>query len=326
MRAAMSRRYGAPEVLTVEDIPMPSLKPGNVRVRVEVTSVTTGDTRLRGFAGAGVYWLPLRLMFGVFRPRQPTPGMEFAGTIDAVADDVTEFKPGDAVFGMVLRGANAEYLVMPASATIALRPPVLSNVQAAAVPFGALAALAFLRDIARLTPGEKILIAGASGSVGVFAVQLARYFGATVTGVCSSANAKLVSDLGANAVIDYTSEDFTQRTERYDIILDTLRVTRFSRCKRILSPNGRHVFVSSQLRELLQAVWTSLRPGKRVICGFSSGSKADLHLISGLIATGILRSVIDREFELDDIVAAHRFVETGRKKGCLIVRVAADQF
>lgn len=324
MKAVMARRYGAPEVLTVEDIPIPSPKPDQVRVRVEATSVTTGDTRLRGFAGAGVFWLPLRLMFGIFRPRRPTPGMEFSGTIDAVGAAVTEFAPGDPVFGMVLRGANAEYLVMPARGTIARRPAGLISAQTAAVPFGALAALAFLRDFARLRAGEKILVVGASGSVGVFAVQLARHFGADVTGVCSSANTALVGELGAHTVIDYKCEDFTQGGDRYDLILDTLGVSRFSRCKRVLKSEGRQVFVSFQFHHLLQAAWTYLRPGKRVICGFSGGSKADLQYIIGLVASGTLRPVIDHEYDLDDIVAAHRYVETGRKRGSLIVRVATE--
>lgn len=312
-------------MLTVEHIPMPSPKANEVRVRVEATSVTSGDTRLRGLLKAGIFWFPLRVMFGLFRPRQPTPGMEFAGTIDAVGAGVIEFRTGDPVFGKVLHGANAEYLVMPADATITRRPDVLSSAKAAAVPFGALAALAFLRDVARIEPGERLLIVGASGSVGVFAIQLARHLGASVTGVCSSANAALVRELGAHQLIDYRSEDFTLRAEMYDVILDTLGVTRFSQCRRILSPHGRHVFVSSQLRELVQAAWTRLRPGKRVLCGFSDGSKGDLQFISGLIERGILRPVIDREYDLDDIVAAHRFVETGRKRGSLIIRVVPEQ-
>lgn len=324
MKAVTSRRYGPPEVLKVEDIPVPLPKPNEVRVRVEATSVTSGDARLRGFTKAGIFWLPLRLMFGVLRPRYPISGMEFAGTIDAAGDAVTEFKIGDAVFGKVLRGANAEYLNVPADGQIAIRPVGLSCAQAAAVPFGAIAALAFLRDIARLKFGEKILIVGASGSVGVFAVQLARHFGATVTAVCSGANAALVSELGAHKVINYTTEDFNRRAELYDIILDTVGVTRFSRCRQTLSPKGRHVFVSSQFREICQAVWTSLRPGKRVICGFSGGSKADLKSISALIEKGILKPVVDREIRLEEIVEAHRYVETGRKRGSLIISIAAD--
>lgn len=191
------------------------------------------------------------------------------------------------------------------------------------VPFGALSALAFLRDFVKIKPGQKILIYGASGAVGMFAVQLARYFGAHVTGVCSTANLERVTMLGADQVIDYSKVDFTRGADVYDAILDTVGGTSFSRSKRVLTPFGRHVFVVQTLTQLLQALWTSMRRGKRVIVGFSGGdSKDDLLLIKSLIEAGRIRPVIDRTYRLQEIVEAHRYVDTGRKRGGVAISVA----
>lgn len=322
MKAAVGRRYGAPEVLRIEEIPVPDLGPDEVRVRVEATSVTSGDVKLRNFRNAGGFWLPLRLMFGLLRPRQPVTGMEFAGSVDEAGENVTEFKSGDPVFGMVLRGANAEYIVLPANAIIVRRPDDLCAQRAAGVPFGALAALAFLRDFAKIKPGEHIAVVGASGAVGVFAIQLAKLFGATVTAVCSGRNAALVADLGADRVVDYQREDFTRHPGCYDVVLDTQGVTSFTDCRRVLAARGRHVFVSAKLHHFVQSLWTSIRPGKRVVCGFSMGSRTDLEAVTQLVAGGVLRPVIDRQFELCEVVAAHRLVEAGHKRGAVVLNVS----
>lgn len=323
MLAATYRRYGPPDVLTIEEVARPTLKADEVLVRVRASSVTSGDVRMRAFTGAGIFWLPMRLLFGVLRPRNPVAGMEFAGTITEVGRGVTAFRVGDAVFGMKIGGANAELLAARESGAIAAKPDGLTFEQAAVVPFGALSALEFLRDFVHIKPGQKILIHGASGAVGVFAVQLAKYFGAHVTGVCSAANAELVASLGADQVIDYSKSDFTQGPIVYDAILDTVGGTSFSRAKRVLTPYGRHVFVVQTLTQLLQALWTSMRRGKRVIVGFSGGdSKDDLLLIKGLIEAGRIRPVIDRTYRLQGIVDAHRFVDTGRKQGGVAVSVS----
>lgn len=322
MRAVTCRRYGPPEVLKVSDVARPTPGANEVIVAVHSSSVTSGDARMRSFKGAGIFWLPMRLIFGVLRPRNPLPGMEFAGQVAEIGRDVTAFRVGEPVFGMKIGGANAEYVAVRESAAITTKPEALGSAEAAVTPFGALSALAFLRDFAKLQSGERILIHGASGAVGVFAVQIAKHMGATVTGVCSRANVELVKSLGADTVIDYTSADFTQEPAAYDVILDTVGGTSFSRSKRVLSPNGRHVFVVQDWPQLLQALWTSMRPGKRVICGISGGdSKVDLVEITRLIAEGTIRPVIDRTFRLDEIVAAHRYVETGRKKGGVVVSV-----
>lgn len=278
---------------------------------------------MRSFKGAGIYWLPMALMFGVLRPRNPITGMEFSGRIAEIGKDVTAFRVGDPVFGMKIGGANADYVAIRETAAIASKPEALSFADAAVTPFGAFSALEFLRDVAKLKAGERLLIHGASGAVGVFAVQIAKYMGATVTGVCSGANVELVKSLGADEVIDYTTTDFTQTQGVYDIILDTVGGTSFSRSKRVLAPNGRHVFVVQDWPQLLQALWTSMRSGKRVICGMSGGdSKADLVEIAELIEQGVIKPVVDRTFQLDAIADAHRYLDTGRKRGGVVVSVA----
>jgi NADPH:quinone reductase-like Zn-dependent oxidoreductase len=324
MLAVTCRRYGAPDVLKIEEVARPTLKADEVLVRVRASSVTSGDVRMRAFTGAGIFWLPMRLLFGVLRPRNPITGMEFAGTIAAVGQDTTGFRVGDAVFGMKIGGANAELVAVRDAGAIVAKPEGLTFEEAAVVPFGALSALAFLRDFVQVKPGQKILIHGASGAVGVFAVQLAKHFGAHVTGVCSTANLELVTSLGADQVIDYSKDDFTQTENVYDAILDTVGGTSFSRSKRVLAPYGRHVFAVQTLTQLLQALWTSMRRGKRVIVGFSGGeSKEDLLLIKGLIETGRIRPVLDRTYRLPDIVDAHRYVDTGRKRGGVAISIGA---
>jgi NADPH:quinone reductase-like Zn-dependent oxidoreductase len=324
MRAVACRRYGPPGVLQIEDVERPVPKADEVLVAVHSTSVTSGDARMRSFKGAGVYWLPMALMFGVLRPRNPITGMEFSGRIAEIGKDVITFRVGDPVFGMRIGGANAEYVAVREMTAIASKPESLSFADAAVTPFGALSALEFLRDVAKLKAGEQILIHGASGAVGVFAVQIAKHMGATVTGVCSGANVELVKSLGADEVIDYTRTDFTQTQGVYDVILDTVGGTSFSRSKRVLAANGRHVFVVQDWPQLLQALWTSMRPGKRVICGMSGGdSKADLVEIAGLIEQGVIKPVVDRTYPLDAIADAHRYVDMGRKRGGVVISVAA---
>ncbi|MGE0741930.1 MAG: NAD(P)-dependent alcohol dehydrogenase [Hyphomonadaceae bacterium] len=306
--------------MKLEDVTPPTIRADEVLVRVRSSSVTSGDVRMRAFSGAGIFWLPMRLLFGVLRPRNPITGMEFAGSVEAVGQSATGFRIGEAVFGMKIGGANAEFVAVRASSAIAAKPDGLSFEEAAVTPFGALSALDFLRDFVQIKPGQRILIHGASGAVGVFAVQLAKHFGAHVTGVCSTANIDLVASLGADRVIDYSKTDFTQGPDVYDAILDTVGGTSFSKSKRVLAARGRHVFLVQTLMQLVQALWTSVRPGRRVIVGFSGGdSKEDLFLIKRLIEDGQIRPVIDRMYSLKDIVDAHRFVDAGRKRGGVVL-------
>lgn len=320
MQAATYRAYGPPEVLRIENVARPTPKSGEVLVRVRASSVTSGDTRIRGFKEPGVFWLPLRLMLGLFAPRNPIAGMEFSGEIEAMGEAVTQFQVGEPVFGMTwLHGANAEFTAIPADALIATKPDMLTDAEAAAIPFGALSALVFLRDLGRVQRGQKVLIYGASGSVGVFAIQLAKHFGAEVTGVCSTVNVDMVRSLGADHVIDYKNEDFTRQGKTYDLIFDTVGATSFFRCRPALTPHGRHLFLSGGLTQILQALWTSMRRGKRVIFGVPSNKRSVLLVVKGLIEDGTIRPVIDRTYGLNEIVEAHRYVDTGRKKGSVII-------
>ncbi|UPY37778.1 NAD(P)-dependent alcohol dehydrogenase [Sediminicoccus sp. KRV36] len=323
MQAVLWHEYGPPEGLRLGEAPLPIPKRGEIRIRVRATTVTSGDARMRGFRDPGIFWLPLRAFLGWRRPRHPILGMEFAGHVDALGEGVTEFVPGERVFGMALLGANAEYLTIPAAGAVLATPALLSDEEAAALPFGALAALVFLRDVARWQPGERVLIHGAAGAVGVHAVQLARHFGLHVTAVCSAAAMELVRGLGAHRVLDRATEDFTRGEERYDVILDTVGGTSFRRARRVLAPGGRHVFAAFGFRELRQMLWTALRGGPRVLCGFAGSTKADLHTLRGLVEAGALRPVIGHHMALEEIVAAHRLVDSGRKRGALVLRVGA---
>lgn len=319
MKAAIHRRYGPPEVLRIEEVPMPPVGRRDVRVRVHASTVTSGDARLRGARTPAIFALPIRLAFGLRGPRQPIPGMEFAGEIEAVGADVTRFHPGQAVFGVTLRGANAEYLTIRETAAIVPTPPSLTHAEAAAVPFGALAALASLRDVARLQPGERVLVLGAAGGVGVFAVQVAKHLGAHVTGLCSAENADLVRSLGADAVLDRQAGPGGAVAGAYDVLLDTTDGTRFADWRALLAPRGRHVFLSFGLREMLQMAWTSRGRGPRVLCGFAANDPVELARVAEMLAAGGLRPVMGARYRLDDIVEAHRHVDSGRKRGSAVV-------
>jgi NADPH:quinone reductase-like Zn-dependent oxidoreductase len=323
MRAVTSRRYGPPEVLQIEDVPPPPFGRGDVRVRVHASTVTSGDARLRGFRGPGIFWLPLRLAFGLARPRQPISGMEFSGVVEAVGGAVTRFSPGDPVFGMVLRGANAELLVVPETAAILPRSSALSDAEAAALPFGALSALVFLRDIAGLRAGERILVVGALGNVGAFALQFARQAGAHVTALCSADGLELARNLGADAVIDRGQREVSRADGPFDVILDTVGALPFETTRRLLTPGGRHVTLSFGLREMLQMLATRWRRGPRMICGFAPTRPADLREIAMLAERGVIRPVIGRVFPMEEAVKAHAHVDSGRKRGSLVLRIAA---
>jgi NADPH:quinone reductase-like Zn-dependent oxidoreductase len=319
MKAIVCTKYGPPDVLQLKEVEKPTPKDNEVLIRIHATTVTSGDVRMRSFTWAPWFWLPARIMFGVRRPRRTIPGNELAGEIEAVGADITQFRVGDQVYGIIWNvsfgGANAEYICLPEN-EVAIKPANMTYEEAAAAPIGGLTALVLLRK-GNIQRGQKVLIVGASGSVGTFAVQLAKYFEAEVTGVCSTSNIEMVKSLGADKVIDYTKEDFAKSGQTYDIIFDAVMKTSFSRCKNSLTPRG--VFISVDW-PLLQALWTSMVGGRRVVLGIANRIE-DLIFLRELIEEGKVKSVIDRCYPLVQTAEAHRYVETAHKKGNVVITV-----
>jgi NADPH:quinone reductase-like Zn-dependent oxidoreductase len=305
MKAIVYEKYGLPEVLQLKEVEKPTPKDNEVLIKIYATTVTTGDCNARGFVFIPPGLGPLaRLMIGLRKPKKNILGTELAGEIEAVGKDVRLFREGDQVFGIDGNGlgAYAEYKCMPEEGALAIKPANMTHEEAAAVPGGALTALFFLKDKGNIQSGQKVLINGASGSVGTAAVQLAKPFGAEVTGVCSTTNLEMVRSLGANKVVDYTQEDFTTSGETYDIILDTVvGKTSFSRCRNSLKQKGLYLAVAGGLQELIQMLWTSVIGSKKVIFGggIACERKENLLFIKELIEAGKIKSVIDRSYPLE---------------------------
>ena len=327
MKAIVYTEYGPPDVLELKEVEKPAPKDNQVLIKVYATTVTTGDVNARGFVfvprGFGFV---SRLMFGLVKPKKTILGVEFAGEIEAIGKDVTLFQKGDQVFGIDSAGlgAYAEYKCMPETGGLAIKPATLTYEQAAVIPNGALTALTFLRNLGNLQRGQKILINGASGSVGSAAIQIAKYFGAEVTGVCSAANMELVKSLGADQVIDYTRQDFTKSDETYDIIFDTVGKTSFSGCKNALKQKGLYLAGAGGLREFGQMAWT-WTGGKKVIAGVSSERTEDLIFIKKLAEMGKIKPVIDRRYPLEKAADAHRYVDNGHKKGNVVITITGNE-
>ncbi len=331
MKAVVYTEYGPPDVLQLTEVAKPVPKPSEVLIKIQATPVNFGDLLARNmnkvspreFTMPWPLWLPTRLMFGFRKPRVTILGSEFAGEVEAVGSDVTQFKTGDAVFGYrgPKMGANAEYLCMPESGLLAIRPANVSAVEAACVPYGALTALNLLRKV-NIQAGHKVLINGASGSIGSYALQLAKHFGADVTGVCGTPRVAMVKTQGADRVIDYTQTDFTQEDEAYDIVFDVLGKSSFARVKGVLKQNGTYLLASFGMRQLFQMLWTSLVGNQNVICALSSESQADLLVIKDLVEAGKIKPIIDRCYPLEQTAAAHRYSEQGQKTGSVVITVA----
>ncbi len=319
MKAMVYSKYGSPDVLQLKDVDKPVPADNEVLVKIYATSVTSGDWKLRKADPFIV-----RMINGLIRPKKTVLGNEFAGIVEVVGKEVTRFEVGDAVYGMKVFGAYAEYLTIWEEAAIALKPAGLSFKEAAVVPNGATTALYFLRK-AKLDSGDKILINGASGSVGSYAVQLAKHFGAEVTGVCGSANLEMVASLGADKVIDYTKQDFTREDLIYDVIFDTVGKTSYGKCKKILSQKGRYITTVVNFALLLQSLRTSIAGRQKVKIGIAQDNYEDLVLIRNLIEQNELKPVIDRSYNLSEIPEAHRYVEKGHKKGNVVITVAEHE-
>jgi NADPH:quinone reductase-like Zn-dependent oxidoreductase len=321
MRVAWVARYGAPDVVEFRDVPTPEPRAGEVRIRVLATAVSTGDWRIRsGIMPRG--FGPLRgLALGFGGPRRAVLGTDAAGVVDAVGAGVTRFHVGDAVlaFPGSSLGGHAEFLVLPEDGRVVAKPANLTFEEAAALPFGSLTALDFLTRGA-VKAGERVLVNGASGAVGVATVQLAKARGAHVTAVCSGANAELVRGLGADEVIDYTSTDFAaDHPDAWDVIVDTVGNAPYARVTACLAPGGRLLIVLGDLSAILMAPFIGGAKGHRVVAGPSSERVQDLEAVARLASDGALRPAIDRRFGFDAIVDAHRVVETGHKRGSVVV-------
>ncbi|MDA2463892.1 NAD(P)-dependent alcohol dehydrogenase [Bacillus cereus group sp. MYBK65-1] len=295
MKAIICTKYGPPNVLQLQNVEKPKPKKNEVLVKIHATSVSTGDCRIRGFNSPLLFWIPMRIILGFRKPRKPILGVELSGEIEDIGTDVTQFKKGDQVFALteLNLGGYAEYTCVHESGLIALKPTNVTYEEAAVIPFGGTSALHFLRK-GQIKKGQRVLIYGASGSVGTAAIQLAKYFGATVTAICSSSNFDLVTTLGADNVIDYMKKDFTKRGEHYDIIFDAVGKYKKSLCTDALMPNGKYVSVNGMMAKV---------------------SKEDMNLLKQLAETEKLKPVIDRTYRLEEIAEAHIYVEKGHKKG-----------
>lgn len=322
MKAAVQTAYGAPDVVTILDIAKPVPKAGEVLVRVVATTVTSGDARLRAFRIPAAFWLPARLFIGIFRPRKAVLGSEFSGVVAAVGAGVMRPKVGDHVFGMHVYDVHAEYKVMPETAAITTLPAGLDFAEAAALPFGALTALHFLR-LANIAPGQKVLVNGASGAVGSFAVQLAKHFGAEVTGVCSARNVELVRDLGADHVIDYGQTDFSRNGVQYDVIMDTVDTVSIAQFERATPSTGQLIASNAGGGIMLRAGLRKLLGGRRIIVGVARETLTDLETLRDLAAAGAVRATIDSRVPFAEIAKAHALVDGGHKRGAVVVDVSA---
>ncbi|SDK85243.1 NADPH:quinone reductase [Catalinimonas alkaloidigena] len=320
MKAVTYQTYGAPEVLQLAEVETPTPQDHEVLIRIHATTVTAGDWRMRKgdpFA--------IRLFSGLTAPKHPILGHELAGEVEATGKAVTRFKKGDWVFGStgLQSGTYAEYITLPEDGTLALKPKHLTCEQAAAVPVGALTALHFLRK-AQIRRGANVLIHGASGAVGTAAVQLAKAYGATVTGVCSTANLELVRSLGADRVIDYTTTDFTTLPDAYDIIFSTVGKTSYTQCRHLLTDQGVYVASEAAPSDYFHMVWAPLVSRRKVVAGVAKGRQENLRFIKQQLEAGTLRPAIDRRYALTQLAEAHRYVEQGHKKGNVVITVHAD--
>ena len=319
MKAIVCTKYGPPDVLRLKEVGKPVPKDNEVLIKVHASTVTAGDVWIRSSTYAPWFWIFGRIMYGLTKPRRTIPGNELSGEIEAVGRDITRFKVGDQVYGIIWKtsfgGANAEYKCLPEDG-VAIKPANMTYEEAAAVPIGGLTALVLLRK-GKIQSGQKVLIYGASGSVGTFAVQLAKHFGAEVTGVCSTSNIEMVRSLGADKVIDYLKEDFTQSGQIYDVIFDAVRKTSFSRCKSSLKRKGTFITVDWPL---LTTLWASISGSRKVVFGIANRIE-DLTFLRELIEAGKLKSVIDRSYPLEQTAEAHMYVNKGHKKGNVLITI-----
>ncbi|MED1864446.1 NAD(P)-dependent alcohol dehydrogenase [Fictibacillus nanhaiensis] len=302
MKAVLCLKYGTPQVLSLQQVTKPTPKENEILIKIYATTVTTGDVRVRGFKSPLLYWVPMRLFLGIRKPRKPILGVELAGVVEEIGQNVTRFQKGDKVYAMtgMSFGAHAEYTCLREDGIVTHKPQNVTFEEAAAIPFGGTTALHFLRK-GKIQSGQKVLVYGASGAVGSAAVQLAKFFDTEVTAVCGPTNLELVKSLGADHVVDYTNEDFTKSHKKYDIIFDAVGKISTFKCQKALKENGKFVTVDGQ--------------------GIAKERTEDLEFLRKRIESGQMKPVIDRYYMLDQVSEAHEYVETGRKKGSVVIRV-----
>jgi NADPH:quinone reductase-like Zn-dependent oxidoreductase len=325
MKAIACTHYGPPEVLQLQEVEKPVPRDNEVLVQVYATAVTSGDARVRSFSVPLSFWLLARLELGLSKPKRAILGSVFAGEVEAVGKAVKRFQPGDQVFGSTGNdfGAYAEYVCLPETGALAIKPANMTFEEAAALPWGGMTALYFLRK-GKLHRGQHVLIYGASGSVGTAAVQLARYFGAAVTGVCSAAHVELVKSLGAETVIDYTQEDFSTSGVTYDVIFDAVGKSSFAGCMRSLKQAGIYLQAVAAPALSVRMRWTALTSGKTLLGGTAVPKAEDMRYLKELAEAGKIQLVIDRCYPLEQMAEAHRYVDTGHKKGNVVITVGQD--
>jgi NADPH:quinone reductase-like Zn-dependent oxidoreductase len=328
MKAIVCTKYGPPDVLQLQEVTKPTPKDHEVLIRIYATTVTAADCELRGLKFPLLLQIIMRIGFGFKGPRKKIPGQELAGEIEAVGKDVKRFRKGDQVVGWsgFRLGAYAEYTCLPEDGVLVIKPSNMTYEEAAPLPVGGLEAVYFLKR-GNIQRGQKVLINGAGGSIGTFAIQLARYFGADVTAVDSTEKLDMLRSLGVDHVIDYTQEDFTKGGETYNVIFDVIGKSSFSRSLRSLTPNGRYLLGNPRLSQRVRGPWTSMRSSKKVIpyaARAASESTEDFNFLKGLIEAGQIQSVIDRCYALEQTAEAHRYVDTGHKKGNVVITVTQN--
>ena len=326
MKAIIATKYGSPDVLQLQEVNKPSPKDNEILIKIHAAAVTRADTMMRtGYPLIG------RLFLGLQKPKHPIPGTGFSGEVKATGKAVKLFKKGDFVFGesISIFGTCAEYICLPEDGVLLNKPNNMTHEEAAGVCDGALTSLSFLKDIADIKSGQKVLINGASGSLGTAAVQIAKHFGAKVTGVCSTGNVEMVKALGAGQVIDYTMTDFTKNGETYDIIYDTVGKSSFPHCKSSLSPKGVYLSPVLNMPLLRQMIWTSITGGKQAKFS-ATGARPVLALrtlleeLKELIEQGQLKSIVDKRYALEQTAEAHRYIDQGHKKGNVVIQLNRD--
>ena len=338
MKAIVYSEYGPPDVLRLKEVDKPEPKEDELLIKVRATSVGYGDLLTRNLKNATsrefnmpMFMLPMvRLVFGYWTPRKTILGSEVSGVVESTGKDVADFVAGDEVLAYpeMNFGGYAEYIRMSSKGMVVKKPVNMSFAQAAATPMGAITALGILRKVdmaGQRAEGADILVNGASGSIGGFATQIAKAFGAKVTGVCGSSRQDHVRALGADEVIDYTNEDFTQRGVKYNVILDVLGKSSFSKCRDSLKPNGIYLLASFRTKHLIQMLWTKIRGGKKVVCAPVTGSLEDLHTIRGMVEQGKLKVIIDKAFPLEQAVEAHRYAESDERRGTVVIAIGQQE-